>query len=76
MAANVLRSQKAVNVSVQIIRTFILMRQALSANSDLSKRIEDLENKYDIKFKMIFDAIRALMNPSQHKRRRIGFRVK
>lgn len=76
MAANILKSQRATQTSIQIVRTFILMRQALSLNNDLAKRINDLESKYDKNFKVVFEAIRALMNPPEPKRKPIGFRIK
>lgn len=76
MVANILKSTRAIQVSIQIIRTFILMRQVLAANSDLARRIDNLEQKYDKQFKFVFDAIRALMNPPEKRRGKIGFSTK
>ena len=78
MAANILKSDRAIQVSIQVIRTFILMRQALATNRDLTRKLNDLEKKYDKQFAIVFKAIRALMNPPKPKYikpRKIGFRV-
>jgi len=63
MAASVLKSKLAIQVSIQIVRTFVLMRQVLSANNDLARKLNELEKKYDKQFRVVFEAIRALMNP-------------
>lgn len=61
MLSSVLRSERAVQVNVQIMRTFVKLRQMLSSNAELLKRLNDLERKYDSQFRAVFDAIRALM---------------
>ena len=63
MAANVLNSKRAVQVSVQIVRAFIRLRQILASNEELARRLNELEKKYDHQFKIVFDAIRELMTP-------------
>ena len=74
MLSSVLRSERAVHVNVEIIRTFVRLRQILSDNADLARKLADLEKKYDSQFRAIFDAIRELMRPPDAKsKRRIGF---
>jgi hypothetical protein len=73
MLSSVLRSPRAVQVNIQIMRTFVKLRRMLSAHKELEKRLDSLERKYDKRFKAVFEAIRRLMEPPQPKRRRIGF---
>ena len=76
MLSSVLNSPRAVQVNIAIMRTFIRLRQILSSNAELSKKLADLEKKYDYQFKVVFDAIRELMNPKisePKKQREIGF---
>jgi hypothetical protein len=74
MAASVLNTPLAVAVSVQVVRAFVKLREMISTHKDLAKKLEDLEQKYDSQFKMVFDAIRQLMAPSDPKKKRaIGF---
>jgi len=74
MLSSVLRSRRAVLVNVQIMRTFVRLRQMLAANADLARKLAALENKYDAQFKVVFDAIRELMAPPTVTKRPIGFR--
>lgn len=77
MAANVLNSERAVQASVEIVRAFVRLRLILSSNAELSRRLDDLESKYDRQFKVVFDAIRELMSPTPPSgRKQIGFRSK
>jgi hypothetical protein len=74
MAASVLNSPRAVQVSLYVMRAFVAMRDAMSAHKDLDRRIKELEAKYDKQFRVVFDAIRELIQPPvPEKRRRIGF---
>lgn len=73
MAANVLKSQRAVDASVQVVRAFVKMRNMLASNAELSKKIESLEKKYDAQFKSVFDAIKRLMLPPVKPKGGIGF---
>jgi hypothetical protein len=76
MLSSVLRSERAVQVNVEIMRAFVRLRRMLSAHKDLARRLDDLERKYDTKFRVVFDAIRRLMAPVGPKPKRvIGFRV-
>ncbi len=73
MAASVLNSQRAIETSVYVVRAFVQMREALAAHRGLAQRLNELERKYDSKFRVVFDAIRNLMEPPKTPRRRIGF---
>ncbi|MGH7827439.1 MAG: ORF6N domain-containing protein [Candidatus Binatia bacterium] len=76
MLSSVLRSTRAVHVNIEIMRTFVRLRQILASNATLARKLEALEKKYDAQFKVVFDAIRQLMTPPEPKRRKIGFLVK
>jgi phage regulator Rha-like protein len=76
MLANVLNSERAVNVSVQIVRTFVRLRETLYSHTELTMRIDEMEKKYDKQFRIVFDAIRQLMTPPERPRKRIGFHVR
>ena len=74
MLSSVLRSNRAVRVNIEIMRAFVRLRQMLESHKELSKKLETLEKKYDVQFKVVFDAIRQLMEPSASKKKRpIGF---
>jgi phage regulator Rha-like protein len=74
MLSSVLKSQRAVQVNIQIMRTFVRLRQMLVSNEELIERLDKLEENYDEKFKKVFSAIRHLMSPQAVKRKPIGFR--
>ena len=71
MLSSVLNSERAVEVNIAVIRSFIRLRQVLNSNQELSKRILDLELKCDGRFKSIFEAIRELMSERSVPRKRI-----
>jgi hypothetical protein len=73
MLSAVLRSARAVQVSIEIVRTFVQLRQMLEANAGLAVKLASLEKKYDAQFRVVFDAIRELMTPAQKPKRQIGF---
>jgi len=73
MLSSVLRSEQAIAVNVEIMRTFVRLRQMLASHADLARKLEALERKYDAQFKVVFDAIRELMQPPEPKRKPIGF---
>ncbi|MDO9069507.1 MAG: ORF6N domain-containing protein [Deltaproteobacteria bacterium] len=75
MLANVLNSTKAVQVSVQIIRTFVRLREMMLSNNDLACKLAELEKRYDSHFKAVFIAIRQLLEGPEKAKRKIGFRV-
>jgi hypothetical protein len=74
MLSSVLHSKRAIFVNIEIMRTFARLRLMLATNSELSRRLNDLESKYDRQFKVVFDAIRQLMSPASSGRKQIGFR--
>lgn len=63
MLPSVLRSARAVQVNIEVVRAFVRLRQVLSTHKDLARRLEELERRYDAQFKVVFDAIRQLMEP-------------
>jgi hypothetical protein len=80
MLSSVLRSPRAVQVNIAIMRAFVQLRQMIASHADLAKKLAALERKYDSQFKIVFDAIRALMADDEPKpetkpahNRRIGF---
>ncbi|MDD5084835.1 MAG: ORF6N domain-containing protein [Candidatus Omnitrophica bacterium] len=73
MLSSVLNSERAILVNVAIMRAFVRLRQMLSSNAELARKLEELEKKYDHQFKIVFDTIRQLMTPSEKPKRRIGF---
>jgi len=74
MLSSVLRSARAIQVNIEIMRAFVQLRQMLASNAELSQKLVALEKKYDIKFRAVFEAIRELMTPSDPKKKRpIGF---
>jgi ORF6N domain len=76
MLSSVLRSERAVQVNIDIMRAFVRLRQLLATHKDLAKKLEELEKKYDAQFRVVFEAIRELMIPPEPKKRPIGFGVK
>ena len=74
MAANVLNSPRAVEMSVHVVRAFVRLREMIGSHRELAKRLDALEAKYDEHFKVVFDAVRQLMAPPEPKpKRKIGF---
>jgi len=73
---SVLHSPRAVKVNIEIMRAFVQLRQLLATHTDLARRLEDLEKKYDAQFKVVFEAIRQLMTPPEPVRKEIGFHVR
>ena len=74
MLSSVLRSKRAISVNIEIVRAFVKLRQMYVANTDLARRLDKLESKYDKRFKIVFDAIRHLMAQPDKDRKEIGFR--
>jgi hypothetical protein len=74
MLSSVLRSPRAIAVNIEIMRAFVRLRRMVVEHADLAARLDRLERDYDVKFKVIFDAIRQLMlTPAEAPRERIGF---
>ncbi len=79
MLSSVLNSEQAIQVNIAIMRTFVKLRNLLTTHEDLKKKLNALERKYekhDQQIKLVFDAIRELMEPPEKPKREIGFRVK
>ena len=74
MLSSVLKSQRAAQVNIEIMRAFVRLRDLIGHNRELAQRLDVLESKYDRQFKVVFDAIRELMAPAAAvPKRRIGF---
>jgi hypothetical protein len=74
MLSSVLRSDRAIQVNIEIMRAFVRLRQMLATNAELSRKLVALEKKYDARFKAVFEAIYDLMSPAENKKKRsIGF---
>jgi hypothetical protein len=77
MLSSVLNSKRAIQVNIQIMRAFTRLRDLLATHKDLREKVEELERKYtahDEQFKVVFEAIRQLLNPPEEPRNPIGFR--
>ena len=75
MLSSVLRSERAAEINIEVIRAFVKLRQLVASNSELANRLNHLEQRYDSRFKVVFDAIRQLMSETTQvpPKRRIGF---
>ena len=75
MLSSVLNSDRAIAVNIQIVRTFIKLRQLLATHKEMLEKIEKMEKNYDRQFRIVFDIIRELNNPIEKNRRQIGFKT-
>ena len=73
MLSSVLRSARAVEVNVEIMRAFVRIRELIAGRVELVRRLDELEQRYDLQFRAVFDAIRALISDDTEPRKRIGF---
>jgi hypothetical protein len=73
MLSSVLRSKRAITVNIEIMRAFVKLRELFASNNELTRRLDELESKYDKQFKLVFDAIRQLMTPPLRGAKAIGF---
>jgi phage regulator Rha-like protein len=74
MLSSVLNSERAVQVNIAIMRAFVKLREILGTHKELARKLNELERKYDDQFRVVFDAIRRLMEPEpEPKRGRFGF---
>ncbi len=73
MLSSVLKSKRAVQVNIEIMRSFVRLRQILATHKELAKKLLELEKKYDMQFKAVFEAIWKLMAVEAKPKRRIGF---
>ncbi|MEW6516821.1 MAG: ORF6N domain-containing protein [candidate division FCPU426 bacterium] len=73
MLSSVLNSKRAIQVNIQIILTFTKLREMMMTHVELKRKIEELEQKYDHQFAIVFEAIKKLLTPPEKPKRRIGF---
>lgn len=73
MLSSVLRSPRAIAVNIEIMRAFGHLRRMVSEHQDLARRLDEMEERYDGQFKVVFDAIRSLINPQTKPAKRVGF---
>lgn len=73
MLSSVLNSKVAIQVNIQIMRTFTRLKEILMSHKDLQRKIEDMEKKYDQQFRVVFDAIKQLLAPPEKSRAITGF---
>ena len=76
MLSSVLKSSRAAQVNIEIMRAFVRLRAVIAEHRDLVRRMDELEARYDGQFKVVFDAIRGLMTPPETPKRRIGFHAR
>ncbi len=74
MLSSVLNSERAIEVNIAIMRTFVKMRRLLETHKGLLRKIEEMEKKYDYQFKVVFEIIKNFIKEEEKPRRRIGFR--
>ena len=74
MLSTVLNSERALRVNIEIMRAFVRLRQMIASDVELTRRLDDLERKYDRQFKVVFEAIRKLITPRTRGDKEIGFR--
>src|SRR6266403_1926929 len=73
MLSSVLRSERAVQVNIAIMRTFVRLRGMLTSNEALRRKIEEMEKRYDTRFQIVFAAIKDMLEAPQKPKRSIGF---
>lgn len=76
MLSTVLNSPHAIQVNIEIMRTFVNLRKFLDLHKELAEKLTQLENKYDYQFKVVFDAFREFMTPAGPGHREIGIHTK
>jgi len=76
MLSSVLKSEKAIEVNIVIMRTFVQLRTLLETNKHLAHKIAELEAKYDENFQMVFEDIRQLMKEEEKPKNPIGFQIR
>ncbi len=75
MISGVLRSEKAVQINIIIMRAFVKMRELIDENKDLKAKLDELENKYDKQFQVVFEALRKIIVKENEPRKSIGFKT-
>ncbi len=74
MLSGILNSDIAIDVNIQIMRTFTRLRMLMATHKDLKRKIEQMEKKYDSQFQVVFEAIKQLLKSPENKKRQIGFK--
>jgi len=75
MLSSVLNSDRAIEANIAIMRAFVQLRQMIASNEELARKLDELEEKYDEQFRIVFDAIRALIEHDERPPKKIGFDV-
>lgn len=75
MLSGVLKSDKAIEINISIIRTFVKLREMVATHKELASRLDKLERKYDAQFKVVFNSIRDLIEPNPSRKSKIGFKT-
>ena len=73
MLSSVLNSERAIQVNIEIMRTFTKLRELMIEHRDLKQKIEEMEKKYDGQFRVVFQTIKRLIEPSRKPKKQIGF---
>ena len=73
MLSSVLRSKRAVEVNIMIMRAFVKLRKMISTHKDLARKLAELEKKYDSQFRVVFDALRQVIEVEEKPKRKIGY---
>ena len=76
MLSGILNSPRAIHVNIEIMRTFVRLRQFMISHADLARKLAEIEEKYDLQFKAVFAALRQLISPPEPRKKEIGFRVR
>jgi hypothetical protein len=76
MLSSVLNSKRAIQVNIEIMRAFAKIREMILSYRELQKKINEMEQKYDKNFAVVFEALRGLLNPPEKPKKQIGFHVK
>ena len=76
MLSSVLNSGRAICVNIEIMRTFVKIREFIASHDDLVKKLEELEKKYDSRFRIVFETLRELTKLPEKEKKHIGFLVK
>jgi len=75
MLSSVLNSDRAIKVNIAIMRAFVQLRKMIASNKELARKLDELEEKYDEQFRIVFEAIRALIDQDDKPPKKIGFEV-
>jgi len=76
MLSSILNSESAIEVNIAIMRAFVKIREMAASHKDLLRKIDEMEKRYDRRFRVVFEAIKALMEEQEKPKRKIGFEVK